>query len=362
LLRGHDFLASPAEVQDALRAAGVIDLGDREDFYLALRTIFLVDPARRPEFDDLFARFWGAWSDELAPLRQNQVQSLAQTSGEEPPSQVSGESYSPTEVLVEKDFADFTPDELAQVGRACVAIARKIAMRKSRRYQPTHKGGKVDPRRSIRRSLQYGGTMLDLARLERKIRKPRIVLICDVSRSMEQYSIFLLQFLHSMQNVIGRIESFVFSTGLHRVTLYFKHADIMTAVEDLAKEIPDWSGGTRIGESLRTFNERYARRMVDSRTVVVILSDGLDTGQTDLLDEQMAELKTRAGKVIWLNPLLGKDDYQPLARGMLAALPHVDVFAAAHSLASLQQFATTLNQRGAMRNTPVGLPQQPVNG
>jgi uncharacterized protein with von Willebrand factor type A (vWA) domain len=102
--------------------------------------------------------------------------------------------------------------------------------------------------------------------------------------------------------------------------------------------------------------------MVDSRTVVVILSDGLDTGQTDLLDEQMAELQTRAGKVIWLNPLLGKDDYQPLARGMLAALPHVDVFAAAHSLASLQQFATTLNQRGTMRNTPVALPQQPVNG
>jgi hypothetical protein len=358
LLRTNDFLASPSEVQDALRATGVIDLGDREEFYLTLRTVFLVDPARRPEFDELFARFWGAWSDELAPLRQNQVQTLATTSGEQPPEQVSGESYSPTEVLVEKDFSDFSPDELAQVGRACVAIARRVAMRKSRRYRPTHKGGRIDPRRSLRRSLQYGGTVLDLARLERKIRKPRIVLICDVSRSMEQYSVFLLQFIHSMQNVIGRIESFVFSTALHRVTLYFKHADIMTAVEDLAQEIPDWSGGTRIGESLKTFNEHYARRMVDKRTVVVILSDGLDTGQTEVLDEQMTELQTRAGRVIWLNPLLGKDDYQPLARGMLAALPHVDVFAPAHNLASLQQLATALSQRSAPRSSsePVAAP------
>src|SRR5439155_6671609 len=140
-------------------------------------------------------------SDELAPLRQNQTQSLSSASGEQPPSQVSGEAYSSTAVLVEKDFSDFSPDELAQVARACMAIARKIAMRKSRRYRPTHRGGRIDPRRSLRRSLQYGGTVLELAKPDGKIRKPRIALICDVSRSMDASSVFLLQFSHPIENV-----------------------------------------------------------------------------------------------------------------------------------------------------------------
>jgi uncharacterized protein with von Willebrand factor type A (vWA) domain len=159
---------------------------------------------------------------------------------------------------------------------------------------------------------------------------------------MEAYSIFLLQFVHSMQNVIGRVESFVFSTSIHRVTPYFKHSRITSALETISEEIPDWSGGTRIGESLKAFNEQEARRLVDRRTVVIILSDGLDTGQTNVLSEQMASLHFRCARLIWLNPLLGRDSYQPLARGMMAALPHVDVFAAAHNLASLEKLATTL--------------------
>src|SRR5205823_12872385 len=157
-------------------------------------------------------------------------------------------SYSAMQALIEKEFSDFRPEELGAVARACVAIAKRVATRKSRRYRLTSRGTRVDPRRTIRRNVKYGGTVLELAKLERKIRKPRIVVICDVSRSMEQYSVFLLEFMYSMQNVIGKIESFVFSTGLHRVTHYFKHSDIDTALEDIAKEVPDWSGGTRIGE------------------------------------------------------------------------------------------------------------------
>jgi hypothetical protein len=343
LLRDNDFPVSPAEVQDALRVMSVIDLGDRRELYLSLRAVLLWDPERRAQFDELFERFWGAWAEEQLSLVREQRQLLSSSAGsQERQEQSAGPSYSPIEVLVEKDFSDFRPDELGAVARACVAIAHRVATRRSRRVKPTHRGGRIDPRRTIRRNLKYGGTVIELARLEHKIRKPKITLICDVSRSMEQYSVFLLQFVHSMQNVIGRVESFVFSTSIHRVTPYFKHARIMQAIETISEEVPDWSGGTRIGESLRVFNEQYGRRIVDRRTVVIILSDGLDTGQTELLAEQMAEVHFRCARLIWLNPLLGRESYQPLARGMAAALPHVDVFAAANSLASLQRLATTL--------------------
>jgi uncharacterized protein with von Willebrand factor type A (vWA) domain len=343
LLRAQDFPVSPAEVQDVLRAACVIDIGDRHEFYLTLRSVLLWDPKRRPEFDQLFERFWGAWSEEMAAEQEPVPQYTTGSMQEAAVGQ--GDTYSPMEVLLQKDFAEFRPDELGAVARACVEIARRIAMRKSRRLIATHRGSRIDPRRSIRRNVKHGGTVIELARLERKIRKPRLVLICDVSRSMEQYSVFLLQFIHSMQNIIGKVDSYVFSTALHRVSHYFKHADIMAAIDDISHEIPDWSGGTRIGESLRTFNEHYARSVVDRRTVVIILSDGLDTGQTDLLAEQMEELHSRAARVIWLNPLLGRDNYEPLARGMAAALPYVDVFAAAHNLASLQNLVEALSGR-----------------
>ncbi|HZT09059.1 MAG TPA: VWA domain-containing protein [Chloroflexota bacterium] len=341
-LRANDLMVSPAEVHDAVRAIRVIDLGDRGEFYLALRSVLLWNPDQRPLFDELFERFWGGWSDEESLVREERAPTIAVAREEGAESQPSGDSYSAMEAVIEKDFSDFKPDELGAVARACVTIARRVATRKSRRYRITTRGTRVDPRRTIRRNVQFGGTVIELARMERKIRKPRIVVICDVSRSMEQYSVFLLQFMHSMQNVIGRIESFVFSTSLHHVSSYFKHADIQTALGEIAADIPDWSGGTRIGESLRTFNESFARRMVDPRTVVMILSDGLDTGQTDLLAEQMAILQKRAARLIWLNPLLGREGYQPVARGMVAALPYVDIFAAAHNLASLQKLANSL--------------------
>jgi uncharacterized protein with von Willebrand factor type A (vWA) domain len=342
LLRANDFIVSPAEVQDGLRALGVVDISDRVEFYLALRSVFLWDRDRQAEYDELFERFWGMWALDERAMPKEQVTTKMGAEGGTRPGEQSEISYSPAEILMQQDFSQFQPEELGAVARACVAIARRIATRKSRRVRVTARGKRIDPRRTIRRNVKYGGYVLELSRLERRIRKPRIVLICDVSRSMEQYSVFLLQFIHSMQNVIGRVESFVFSTALHRVSGYFKHSDILTAVDDIAHDVPDWSGGTRIGESLQTFNNNYARRLVDGRTVVIILSDGLDTGQADVLSEEMEALHRRAARVIWLNPLLGKPGYEPVARGMVAALPHIDVFASAHNLASLQKLASAL--------------------
>jgi len=204
------------------------------------------------------------------------------------------------------------------------------------------KGSAVDMRRTMRRNLKYGGTVIELARKQPKIKKTRLILLCDVSRSMDVYSRFLLQFVYALQRVLGRVESFVFSTQLTRVTSYFRTSDIFVAVERVSKEVPDWSGGTQIGRSLETFNERFASTLVDGRTIVIILSDGLDTGDREPIGRAVQALQQRARRVIWLNPLLGNPGYEPLARGMISALPYVDVFAPAHNLASLQNLGKHL--------------------
>jgi uncharacterized protein with von Willebrand factor type A (vWA) domain len=200
----------------------------------------------------------------------------------------------------------------------------------------------LDVRRTMRRNIKYGGTVIELARKQRKRRKPRIVLLCDVSRSMERYSAFLLQFIYALQHTLGRVESFVFSTRLTRVTDYFRAAALDAALERMAVEVPDWAGGTRIGDSFATFNRRWAPRVVDRRTVVLILSDGLDSGDARALGDEVAVLEKRAARMVWLNPLLGDPGYRPVARTMRAALAHIDVFASAHNLASLEALGREL--------------------
>ena len=243
--------------------------------------------------DELFERFWGGWADEETLIREEPAPTMQSRRASVSRASRRGSTYSAMEALIQKDFSDFRPEELAAVARAVSPL--RDASRRARAALPCHHRaarGSIS-RRTIRRNVKYGGTVLELSKLERKIRKPRIVVICDVSRSMEQYSIFLLQFMHSMQNVIGRIESFVFSTRTatgHAVLQALGHPD---GAGGHRSRGPDWSGGTRIGESLKTFNDQFARRLVDQRTVVIILSDGLDTGQTELLDEEMARLHLR---------------------------------------------------------------------
>jgi uncharacterized protein with von Willebrand factor type A (vWA) domain len=173
------------------------------------------------------------------------------------------------------------------------------------------------------------------------VRKPRLVLLCDVSRSMDQYSRFLLQFVHSFQRAPGRVESFVFGTRLTRVTRYFRAVTVSAAVDQISREVLDWSGGTRIGASLAAFNHDF-RGLVDASTTVVVLSDGLDTGNLELLASEIAKLQARARRIIWLNPLLGSSPGSALGRGMSRALPYVDTFAPGHNLASLEALAKSL--------------------
>jgi len=278
--------------------------------------------------------------------------SVADWSGEEaaPDEEQSVPAYSPAELRARKDFSAFSADDLDAISELILLIARRIATRLSRRMRSAKRGTLVDLRRTMRRSLQFGGDPVQLLWRRRKIRKAKLVLLCDVSGSMDIYSRFLVQFIYALQDAVGRVESFLFSTSLTRVTDALDQRDIRRALAEASRRVPDWSGGTKIGASLRTFNEIWGRRLLDPRTIVVICSDGWDTGDLEILVGAMRDLRARAGKVIWLNPLLGSPGYEPVTQGMSAALPFVDVFASAHNINSLRELERHL--RGPRRNRP----------
>ena len=357
LLRTHGLRVTPSETVVALDALAAVDLMDREEFRIALRATLTGGFDELEIFDQLFEKFWGSSpvraertvknSEHRTQGQEEFQERLAVAEGKildhlglEEASKGGGEQetlYSPLESLSEKDFSDFRPDQMSELTWTIIQMARKLATRQSRRMQRSKRGSMIDPRQMLRRNLKYEGTMIELEHKQRKVRKPRLVLLCDVSRSMDQYSEFLLQFIYAFQHVFGRVEAFVFSTQLTRVTDFFRTHDIFAAVERVSQEVPDWSGGTRIGESIQAFNEHFAPSLLGNRTITIILSDGLDTGNTDLLRQAMQVLQQKSRRVIWLNPLLGDPEYQPLARGMRAALPYIDAFESAHNLDSLQE-------------------------
>ncbi len=221
-------------------------------------------------------------------------------------------------------------------------LVRRLATKKSRRLVPSRHRGVVDLRRSFRAALATDGEVIRLARRARAIDQPRLVLLCDTSGSMDPYARFLLALVLSLGRVARRAEVFAFNTSLTRLTPWMSPGKINLTLDRLVAGVPDWSGGTKIGECLLDFSTDYAASTVDSRTAVVILSDGLDRGDPDKLKSAMAAIKARARTVIWLNPLKGDERYQPLARGMSAALPYLDHFESAHNLESLERLLPLL--------------------
>ena len=356
-LRRRGLLVGPSEIGDALRALVEVDLTDRELVRLTLRTILCSRAEDLPVFDDEFERFWQGAPAPMGPAQDDggedrQEPSLPGEAGEEEQRELAVTewdegreadeerevpAYSPAAGRARKDFSSFAADELQAITALIIVIARLIATRLSRRTRSARRGSTVDLRRTMRRNLRYGGEVLDLVWRRRKIRKAKLVLLCDVSGSMDIYSRFLVQFVYALQGVLSHVESFVFSTSLTRITDALDKRDIHQALQEASRRVPDWSGGTKIGASLQQFNERYGRRLVDARTIVVICSDGWDTGDLDVLQSAMRELRARAGRIIWLNPLLGSPGYEPVTQGMSIALPYVDVFASAHNLNGLRE-------------------------
>ena len=359
LLRARGLAITPAESRDAARALEVVDLGDRSEVHRALRTVLATRPEEFPIFDATFDAFWGGLlavggppgavaAPEPAPELNAHFPRAKDAAldfsgwtevgdGEGEPVGLPG--VSDLDATMGKDFSSFGMADLAEVERLAQQIARRLATRRSRRLRPSRRRGRVDLRRTVRLSLTRG-ELIELARRERRIQKTKLVIFCDVSGSMDLYSRLLLQFLYAMQNQLGRMETFVFSTRLHRISDGLRHASYRGALARLG-DVRDWSGGTKIGESLRAFNVGWPK-LLDRDTVVIVLSDGWDTGDPAILADALRTMRRRAGKVIWLNPLLGSPDYQPLTQGMQAALPHVDAFLPAHNLDSFRALARHL--------------------
>ena len=367
-LRRHGSSVSASEQMDALRALDAIDLLEEEDFYWSLRTTLAKSTREQEIFDEHFRRFWYVWdnADQLSFRDEEEAESPSVIIDDRPRKQKyltindwlnnadqtneeqEAAGYSPFEVVTERDFSDFLSQDLDEVARLINEIGKSLAVRFSRRTKASRQLGALDLRRTMRSSLRRGGELLDLAHRERKRQKLKLVLLCDVSKSMDLYSRFLIQFLYAFQSVYRRIETFVFSTSLHRVTEILQTEDLEEALNLMSVTVPDWSGGTKIGESFGEFVEQYALDLLDPGTVVLIISDGWDTGDVEMLGESMRVMKSRSRSVIWLNPLMGNPDYRPSTQGMQAALPYIDILASAHNLSSLRRLVRQLAkvQRG----------------
>jgi uncharacterized protein with von Willebrand factor type A (vWA) domain len=359
---------SLSQVIDVSRGVEFIDLADRGDFRAVLRSNLISQKEDFPVFDMLFDCFWREQSYERVPMETLEIQgtpteSGAQEGGDEEGleeavaetvatenlplenlDEFSVPTYSPHELLNRKDFSEMGVEESRAIARAILLIATKIATQISRRKKLGRKGTVVDPRWTMRRNMKYGGEIIDLVNRKRRIKKTRVVLLCDVSGSMDCYSRFLIQFMYGLQNELWGVETFVFSTSLSRITHLIRTKDIANALEKISGSILGWSGGTNIGRSLHTFNRNFAPSIVTHRTVVVIISDGWDRGDVSLLEREMQDLKRRCKKIIWLNPLLASDNYEPLCKGMQAALPYLDLFLSVHNVNSLIALGRTLQK------------------
>jgi uncharacterized protein with von Willebrand factor type A (vWA) domain len=361
-LRGAGAAVSANATTQALRALDVVGVGRRDDVRAALRAVLV---SRREDvdlFDRVFAQFWRVWpradSGSLprplgVPRRAvakvqwqaaSRIPTEAGGADDETNDESAGlakRSYSPAEVWRSKDFAAY---DAADVARARAAMARlpwTPDERVTRRWT-SGSGRAVDERRVLRVNLRHGGEPIVIPRRIRK-RAPRpLVLVCDVSGSMEPYTRMLLLFIHGLAARHRSIELFLFSTRLTRVTRYFVRRPIDDALARVRDAARDWSGGTRIGEALRAFNVDWARRTLRGGSTVLLISDGWDLGDPDLLRSEMARLQRGSFRLIWLNPLVGSPGYEPLARGMRAALPFVDDFLSVRNMASLEDLAAHL--------------------
>ena len=358
LLRAHGIQVTAGRIIDICRSLQTIDIFQRDVFYTVLEANVVSRAGDRELFRQLFLQFWSGptWvtpldpcisvgEDACAPLPPALEQAQRHigsgdfrndNSSEEPRQTVA--LYSPQEVLTRKDFGKMAGQELLRVQRLITAMARELATRMSRRKKAGVKAHMIDPGRTMRRSLRYGGEVMELVRRGPKLGKTKMVVLCDVSGSMDIYTTFLIQFLYGLQNGLRGIETIVFSTRLTRITPLLRRRNIDAALQLISETVQDWSGGTKIGACLHEFNMTMAANMVTSKTLMIIISDGWDTGDTTVLDSAMAQLRRMALRVIWLNPLLGSTDYQPLCKGIQTALPYVHDFLPVHNIESLRQF------------------------
>ena len=368
VLRGAGIPVGPDRVIDALKALEVAGIQRRDDFYWALASLFLDRHEQFELFDQAFHIFWrdphmlervlalmlpkiyGRGQAEEAPqppsrLTEALLPHARQSSTDAQQQDVQRDAaftVSDRELLQRADFETMTSAELAQAKRMIAQLRLPIPEVRMRRLTPHPHGRLVDMRSTLRASLRAGSDVIPLRRRSHAQRHPPLVVLCDISGSMSRYSRMFLHFLHAVTNDRDRVYTLVFGTRLTNITRHLRHRDVDLALNGVAQAVADWSGGTRIGASLREFNLRWSRRLLGQNAVVLLISDGLDRELGDDLGAQMERLHKSSKKLIWLNPLLRFEGFEPRPAGVRAMLPHVDAFLPAHNIASLVDVASAL--------------------
>lgn len=367
MLRLMGVAVSLRQVLDLVEATHYVPITEPLNFYCAARALLVNRREDLAVFDQAFEIFWRSINQpqsgrkrsgagkrarlpgepDAGPPGDEEVGSVEQAPGEGESEQATAvriARYSPMEILRLKDFGEMSWDEVQAAKRAISRLDWKLGERRTRRYRPGHKG-RLDLRRVMRDNLSKGGEPILLAYRTRAYHPRPLVVLCDVSGSMERYSRMLLHFIHALTHGLTGVdvEAFVFGTRLTRITHHLRHKDVDESMDRVGKAVLDWSGGTRIGEAIKTFNFHWARRVLGRGAVVLIISDGWDRGDVDLLGRELARLQRSAYRLMWLNPLIGAGEYQPSQRGMAAALDYVDDLLPGCNLASLEQLAEVLS-------------------
>ena len=368
LLRRAGLPVGPADALAAGAALGHVDIGDRAQVRAALRAATVHRHEHADLFDGAFALFWrdpnaarqaaamalleGAGPEPAKPRAGSRrlAEAMAppsarpQTAPDEPPRIEASMTASEREQLNAMDFEQMSAAQI----RAAKAEMRRLALpldaRRTRRWRPDSAGPRIDLRATLRDSLRHGGELMEFSRTSRVVRPPPLVVLCDISGSMARYAQLLLHFIHAVANDRDRVSVFLFGTRLSNITRQLRHRDAEVAFQMVASVVPDWSGGTRIGDSVAAFNRQWARRVLTQGAVVLLVSDGLDRGEPDGLAAEMDRLHRSARRLIWLNPLLRWDGFQPRSQGIRAMLPHVDEFRPVHNLHSLRDLVSILSR------------------
>lgn len=354
--RSHGFNVGIQETQEGLCCAKEGLLTNRESFKYSLKAIFCKSPEERLVFEKLFLLFWDTNPADLketkskisvqGTLNKRKVASLVMLGrGKTEITKEEGKNVSganETERLKRTDFSKLSQMDTELLEEIAQKMFKQLALRLNRRMKECRRKGQISLRRTIRRSIGYGGEPIDLFRRSQKPKKQRLVVLLDVSGSMDKYSYFLLRFICALRENFRQLEAFVFSTSLIRISKTIRKSRLDYVLNIISEQADNWSSGTRIGECIHEFNEKYGKLLLNGSPIVLVLSDGLDTGDPALLGKEMIKLQRRARKIIWLNPLKGMKGYTPTAGGMKAALPSVDSFHNAHNLESLLELENIL--------------------
>lgn len=366
LLRRAGLPVGPADMLAAQRALTLVELDQRVQVKTALRATMVHRHEQMELFDQAFSLFWrspeasasaaalAALGDDGEPPQQSpgsRRMAEAMAAGGEPPQQAEDApeidaalSVSDAERLQTMDFEAMSAAEIEAAKAEIRRLSLPLDLRRTRRWRAHPQGSATDLRATLRASLRQGGEITSIARTRRVVRPPPLVVLCDISGSMGRYAQVLLHFLHAVANDRDRVSIFLFGTRLTNITRQLRHRDAEVAFQLVSHIVPDWSGGTRIGETIAQFNKDWSRRVLGQGAVVLLVTDGLDRDGADGLAEAMDRLHRSCRRLIWLNPLLRWDGFQPKSQGIRAMLPHVDEFRPVHNLASLRALIDTLSR------------------